>query len=92
VSPPRSLAQWPKLRLADRQPGRDARGLLLSAKLAGYFRCNIGDGVHRDVPLQFIDEGAAGFLDLRGARDAMHEFSGGHCRDSDLNLAESLLD
>jgi len=46
------------------------------------------------VPLHFIDEGAAGFLDLRrvGARNAMHEFSEGHCRDSDLNLAESLRD
>jgi hypothetical protein len=41
------------------------------------------------VPLQFIDKGAASLLDLRrvGARDPMHEFSEGHCRDGDLNLA-----
>ena len=56
-------------------------GRLLSATLAGYFRCNIGDRVHRDAPLQFIDEGAAGFLDRRrvGARDAVYECSESHC-------------
>src|ERR1017187_10405661 len=60
---------------------RDALGCLLSAELAGDFRCVVGDGVHRDILLQFIDEGTARRSDLRsvGAHHAMHEFRKGNC-------------
>jgi hypothetical protein len=40
---------------------------LLLTKLAGDFRCTVGDGVYRDLLLQLIDEGAAVLPDLRCA-------------------------
>ena len=64
------------------------------AKEPGYFRCGVGDGMHRDVPLQFIDEGTASLLDPRcvGSRHAMDELREGHRRDSDINFAKGLRD
>ena len=63
-------------------------------KEPGYFRCGVGDGMHRDVPLQFIDEGTASLLDPRcvGSRHAMDELREGHRRDSDINFAKGLRD
>jgi hypothetical protein len=62
--------------------------------LAGDFRCTVGDGVDRDMLLQFIDERATSLFDLRrvGACHPVPEFSEGHCRDGDLNLSEGQRD
>ena len=59
---------------------RDAFGGLLSTELTCDFRRTVRDGVHRDMLLQLIDEGAAVFPDLRcvGPRYAVNEFCKGN--------------
>jgi hypothetical protein len=73
---------------------RDAVGRLFSTKLAGDFCGAVGNWVHRDMLLQFINKGATAPADFWrvGACHAVDEFSEGHCRDGDLNLSEGLLD
>jgi YD repeat-containing protein len=60
---------------------RDALGRLLSTELAGDFRCTVGDGVHRNMLLEFIDERTASLPDLRrvGTCHAMNELGKGNC-------------
>jgi hypothetical protein len=52
---------------------------LLSTELARDFRRTVGNRVHRDMLLQFIDKRATALPDLRrvGPSYTMHEFSKG---------------
>jgi hypothetical protein len=59
---------------------RDAPGRLLSTDLTGNLGCAVGNRVHWDMLLHFVNERAAGMPDLWRVRAnyAVHEFRKGH--------------
>jgi hypothetical protein len=61
---------------------------LFSTELAGNLRGDIGYGMHGDMPLELINEGAPAVANTRRvcASNTMHEFGEGHCRYGDFHF------